>query len=122
MDDLVDPLGTKPQDASGCGGQSNLVSGGTCSTATVTPQKLLDDARALHDTVGVGTRADRATTVATGQLGGELVYAVNQNGTSRAMRALAGQLGYERVFATELTQTHSTSPHGCRTNFVQCNR
>ncbi|WP_037907155.1 Hint domain-containing protein [Actinacidiphila yeochonensis] len=86
----------------------NLVSNGTCSTATVSPQQLADDARALHDTVGVGTRADRATTVATGQLGGELVYAVNQNGTSRAIRALAERLGYERVFATELTpQVHT---------------
>ncbi|MET7951227.1 LamG-like jellyroll fold domain-containing protein [Micromonospora sp. NPDC005324] len=79
-----------------------LVSDGTPSTATVSPQRLADDARALHDTYGVGTRADRGATVATGQLGGDLVYAVNQNGTNRALRALAANLGYRRVFATDL--------------------
>ncbi|MFC7713069.1 LamG-like jellyroll fold domain-containing protein [Micromonospora lupini] len=79
-----------------------LVSDGTPSTATVSPQRLADDARALHDTYGVGTRADQGATVATGQLGGHLVYAVNQNGTNRALRALAANLGYRRVFATDL--------------------
>ncbi|ALG08338.1 hypothetical protein AOZ06_16740 [Kibdelosporangium phytohabitans] len=83
-----------------CGTSCNLVSDGKPTTATVGPQKLLDDARALHDTVSAAR--DRYVTVATGQLGGRLVYAVNQNGTNEKMRALAAQLGYERVFATDL--------------------
>lgn len=89
-----------------CGGR--LVSNGTASTATVTPQTLLDDAKALHDTFGVGTRADKGTTVATGQLGGELVYSVAQNGTNRKLRVLAKKLGYARVYETDLTpQLHT---------------
>ncbi|MCX5203133.1 polymorphic toxin-type HINT domain-containing protein [Streptomyces sp. NBC_00237] len=85
-----------------------LVSDGTASSATVSPQSLLDDAKALHDTFGVGTRADKGTTVATGQLGGELVYSVANNGTNRKLRALAQKLGYRRVYETDLTpQVHS---------------
>ncbi|MFD3776359.1 ricin-type beta-trefoil lectin domain protein [Streptomyces sp. NPDC058612] len=89
-----------------CNGR--LVSNGTAASATVTPQSLLDDAKALHDTFGVGTRADKGTTVATGQLGGELVYSVANNGTNRSLRALASKLGYRRVYETDLTpQVHS---------------
>jgi hypothetical protein len=83
-----------------CGAGCSLVSNGTPTTSTVSPQKLLDDARALHDTVSASR--DRYVTVATGQLGGHLVYAVNQNGTNEKMRELAEQLGYKRVFATDL--------------------
>lgn len=89
-----------------CGDDCELVSGGTPTTATVSPRKLLDDAKALHDTVPVSR--DRYVTVATGQLGGELVYAVNQNGTNPAMRELATSLGYERVFATDLNRDVDT--------------
>jgi hypothetical protein len=88
-------------DTESCG-VGNLVSDGTASTATADPEQLLNDAAALHDTFGVGSRADQGATVATGQLGGDLVYSVNQNGTSRALRTLADQLGYRRVFATDL--------------------
>ncbi|MFE2877400.1 ricin-type beta-trefoil lectin domain protein [Streptomyces roseus] len=89
-----------------CNGK--LVSNGTAASATVTPQSLLDDAKALHDTFGIGTRADKGTTVATAQLGGELVYSVANNGTNRSLRALASKLGYRRVYETDLTpQVHS---------------
>ncbi|GLY68833.1 hypothetical protein [Amycolatopsis taiwanensis] len=89
-----------------CGADCNLVSGGTPTTATVSPRKLLDDAKALHDTVPASR--DRYITVATGQLGGDLVYSVNQNGTNKAMRDLAAQLGYRRVFATDLNREVDT--------------
>ncbi|MER5556265.1 hypothetical protein ABT001_32195 [Streptomyces sp. NPDC002793] len=75
-----------------------LVSDGTAATATVSPQKLLADAKALHDTFGVGTRADKGTTVATAQLGGELVYAVARNGTTPKLGDLAKKLGYRRAY------------------------
>ncbi|MFD3739672.1 hypothetical protein [Streptomyces sp. NPDC058629] len=75
-----------------------LVSDGTAATATVSPQKLLTDAKALHDTFGVGTRADKGTTVATAQLGGELVYAVARNGTNPKLGDLAKKLGYRRAY------------------------
>lgn len=89
-----------------CGTDCNLVSDGTPTTATVSPRKLLDDAKALHDTVSASR--DRYVTVATGQLGGHLVYSVNQNGTNRAMRDLATRLGYRRVFATDLNSQVDT--------------
>ncbi|WP_352230385.1 RHS repeat-associated core domain-containing protein [Kitasatospora phosalacinea] len=85
-----------------------LVSQGTAATATVSAQKLLDDAKALHDTYGIGSRADKGTTVATAQLGGELVYAVANNGTNLKLKSLAKLLGYTRVYETDLTpQVHS---------------
>nr|WP_042194759.1 hypothetical protein [Kibdelosporangium sp. MJ126-NF4]CEL21532.1 hypothetical protein [Kibdelosporangium sp. MJ126-NF4]CTQ95901.1 hypothetical protein [Kibdelosporangium sp. MJ126-NF4] len=93
------PSSTAPPAAT-CGTACNLVSDGKPTTSTVSPQKLLDDAKALHDTVSAAR--DRYVTVATGQLGGRLVYSVNQNGTNEKMRQLAAQLGYERVFATDL--------------------
>ncbi|WP_406489660.1 hypothetical protein OH736_45465 (plasmid) [Streptomyces sp. NBC_01650] len=83
---------------------SRLVSDGTAATATVTPQKLLADAKALHDTFGVGTRADKGTTVATAQLGGELVYAVARNGTNAKLAALAESRGYRRAYDPAMAQ------------------
>ncbi|MEU2134934.1 hypothetical protein [Streptomyces sp. NPDC018352] len=80
-----------------------LVSDGTAATATVSPQKLLADAKVLHDTFGVGTRADKGTTVATAQLGGELVYAVARNGTNPQLGDLAKKLGYRRAYDTSMT-------------------
>jgi hypothetical protein len=100
--DEVVPVPAKPAQspATDCGADCRLVSNGTPTTATVSPRKLLDDARALHSTVPESR--DRYVTVATAQLGGDLVYAVNQNGTTKAMRDLAERLGYQRVFATDL--------------------
>jgi hypothetical protein len=82
-----------------------LVSDGKAETATVTPKKLLDDAQALHDTFGPPTsRAHKGATVATGQLGGELVYSVSSNGTNSKLRDLAAKLGYRRVYETDITR------------------
>ncbi|MGN9918058.1 LamG-like jellyroll fold domain-containing protein [Micromonospora palomenae] len=85
-----------------------LVSPGDCSPTSTSPQQLLDDAKELHDTFGVGTRADKGATVATAELGGRKVYAVNQNGTNTKLRALAKAKGYERAYETDLTpQVHT---------------
>lgn len=98
--------GATPVLVHNCNGR--LVSNGSATSATVSPQSLLDDAKALHETFGIGTRADKGTTVATGQLGGELVYSVANNGTNRRLRALTQQLGYKRVYETDLTpQVHT---------------
>ncbi|HEY4457914.1 MAG TPA: hypothetical protein VGN81_26600, partial [Pseudonocardiaceae bacterium] len=100
--DKVASVPSKPLSSptTNCGANCRLISDGTPTTATVSPRKLLDDAKALQDTVP--KQRDRYVTVATGQLGGDLVYAVNQNGTNIAMRNLAAKLGYQRVFATDL--------------------
>ncbi|MFD8983019.1 hypothetical protein [Streptomyces sp. NPDC059564] len=98
-----DPCGTGGSAGQGSGPYNcALVSPGNPTTATVSPQKLLADAKALHDAFGVGSRADKGNTIATGQLGGHLVYSVSGNRTSEAVRKLADKLGYRRIFATDL--------------------
>ncbi|WP_405854134.1 DNRLRE domain-containing protein [Streptomyces sp. NBC_00090] len=86
------------------------VSGSACPVPLGQARKLLDDAQALHDTISakkaatdmVGARkADQGTTVATAVLNGRKVYAVNNNKTSKAMRDLADDLGYERIHGAE---------------------
>jgi peptidoglycan hydrolase CwlO-like protein len=111
QDIVIDEVVTVPgkpvtAPATDCGANCRLVSGGTPTTATVSPRKLLDDAKALHDTVS--PYRDRFVSVATGQLGGRLVYAVNNNGAPVAMQQLAEQLHYERVWPTDLDRDVET--------------
>ncbi|MFZ4233784.1 RHS repeat-associated core domain-containing protein [Streptomyces murinus] len=94
--------------AESCDGEPapNLVSGPACGVTSRSPQKLLTDAQALHD-AGIrnpqkpptsgNKKADQGITVATAELGGELVYAVSNNATTPAMRRLAASLGYHRI-------------------------
>jgi hypothetical protein len=73
-------------------------------------RQLLDDAQALHDAVSAkkaatnlngAKKADQGTTVATGIFNGRKVYSVNNNKTTKAMRDLADDLGYERIHGIE---------------------
>ncbi|WP_067830130.1 ADP-ribosyltransferase [Nocardia inohanensis] len=86
------------------------VSGSSSPAKPEVVRQLLDDAQALHDTVSapkygdspVGAKiADQGTTVATGLFDDQKVYSVNNNKTTRAMRKLAEELGYERIFGME---------------------
>ncbi|SER75998.1 hypothetical protein SAMN04487983_1021125 [Streptomyces sp. yr375] len=85
----------------------NLVSAAACPIHGVkTPQELGGDAQALHDAnisklqhppTNGNKLADQGTTVATGELGGELVYSTNNNRASVALKALAKSMGYRRI-------------------------
>ncbi|MFI6951818.1 polymorphic toxin-type HINT domain-containing protein, partial [Streptomyces sp. NPDC050422] len=88
------------------------VSGSSCPVPVGQARALLDDAQALHDVVSarkamtdpVGARrADQGTTVATGAFNGRKVYSVNNNKTTKAMRDLADDMGYERISGIEHT-------------------
>ncbi|MCF3135571.1 ricin-type beta-trefoil lectin domain protein [Streptomyces olivochromogenes] len=99
-------------------GTSILVHNTNCPTKS--PDELRADAQALHDAgirniqdpPSTGNRkADQGITVATGQLGGRLVYAVSNNATTPEMRTLAQSLGYERIhgadYVTPGLETHA---------------
>ena len=53
-------------------------------------------------------RAYNGTTVAVGDFDGQLVYTVNQNKTSRAMRKKADELGYERIYGKKYIGENQT--------------
>jgi hypothetical protein len=85
----------------------------------VDEQQLLDDATALHDTVyndpdnptkGEIYKSDK-TTVAVGIIGGEKVWASNNNRANPRMVELATAMGYKRVsgveFVTPGLETHA---------------
>ncbi|MFJ8136846.1 LamG-like jellyroll fold domain-containing protein [Streptomyces sp. NPDC096013] len=89
----------------------NLVSPASCPiNGAKTAQELGDDAQALHDAnisklqnppTNGNKMADQGTTVATGELGGELVYSTNNNRASVALKALAKAKGYRRIFGVD---------------------
>ena len=106
----------------------NLVSAASCPiSGTKTPQQLGDDAQALHDAnvsniqspPSNGNKlADQGTTVATGEIGGELVYSTNNNRASVALKALANQLGYRRIFGVDFI-TRGPDGQGLQTDAEQ---
>ncbi|GKQ33691.1 LamG-like jellyroll fold domain-containing protein [Streptomyces sp. A012304] len=106
----------------------SLVSAAACPTGgSKTPQQLGDDAQALHDAnisklqnppTNGNKLADQGTTVATGELGGELVYSTNNNRASVALKALAKAMGYRRISGVDYI-TRGPQGQGLQTDAEQ---
>ncbi|MEV8517869.1 LamG-like jellyroll fold domain-containing protein [Dactylosporangium sp. NPDC051484] len=89
----------------------NLVKPGACTSATMTPDQLGEDAQTMHDTFAKHSPPtagdnikDQAVTVATAQLDGQKYYTVSNNATNPGLRDFAKANGYERIWPTDMTK------------------
>ncbi|WP_351229424.1 polymorphic toxin-type HINT domain-containing protein [Streptomyces sp. NPDC002133] len=92
-------------------------------------EELLADAKKIHEQVRVGKKspedaefAFNKMTVSTGEFNGELVYTVNRNKTSPAIREMAEKLEYKRIFGRKFTGKDQTDAEQIMMNAVDQGR
>ncbi|MFC4906866.1 RHS repeat domain-containing protein [Actinomadura gamaensis] len=123
-DDGGSPSGSKGDKG---GGRGDGESGGRGSSGgqKKSDAELSADAKAIHKAHADGGSTplrqkfrDQKTTVAVGELDGELVYTVNRNKTSPQMRDKADELGYRRVNGKRFTGPDQTDAEQVMLNAV----